>query len=100
MNINTIGANMAISEVILSTADNVQFSFNFHLSGRFFTASLLSASDRCDSLTLISDTARIQSSASSVFEIFFQSAIFTFPHTELKKFKTFLDEVNTAKEAA
>jgi hypothetical protein len=100
MNINAIGANMAIQEVILTTSDNVQFSFNFHLSGRFFTASLVSASGRCDSLTVISDTARIHSSSSSRFEIFFQSAMFDFPHAELEKFKAFLDEVETARQSA
>lgn len=99
MNINTIGANMATPQVILDTADSVKIRFTFQPCG-FYTASLVCASFGSDPITIISDVARIQSSASSRFEIFFDKAIFEFPHSELKKFKEFLHEAKNAKEAA
>lgn len=92
---------MAIPQVTLVTANNIkiQFTYQPHV---FFAASLVTTSDYYggDSLTVISDTARIQSSASSYFSIFFDKALFEFPHAELKKFKAFLAEVNAFKEAA
>lgn len=90
---------MATPQVILSTSDGVKIRFTFQPCG-FYTASLVPVSFGSDPITIISDVARIQSSASSRFEIFFDKAIFEFPHSNLKKFKAFLDEVNTAKEAA
>jgi hypothetical protein len=90
---------MAIPQVDLVTADSVKIRFIFQPCG-FFSASLVSNTSGCDSLTVISDTARIQSSASSRFEVFFDKALFEFPHTELKKFKAFLAQVNAVKEAA
>lgn len=98
MNINTKGEDMAIPQVTLLTADKVQIRFTFQPCG-FFTACLVSTS-ATDSLTIISDTARIHASSSSRFEIFCEKVVFDFPHTELKKFKTFLDEVNALKAAA
>lgn len=90
---------MAIPQVDLVTADNFKFRFTFQTCG-LYTASLVTAVFGCDPLTLVSDTVRIQVSASSRFEIFFDKALFEFPHTELKKFKAFLDQVNSAKDAA
>jgi len=89
---------MAIPQATLITADNVKIRFTFQPCG-YFTALLVSFT-ATDSLTIISDTARIHSSNSSRVEIFFDKACFEFPHTELKKFKAFLAEAQTAKEAA
>ena len=90
---------MAIPQITLLTAENIQIRFSYQPCG-YFTASLASATTGIDSLTIISDTARIHASASSRFEVFFDKACFDFPHSQLKKFKTFLDEVNALKEAA
>jgi len=90
---------MAIPQVSLLTAENIQIRFSYQSCG-YFTASLASATTGIDSLTIISDTARIHASASSRFEVFFDKACFDFPHSELKKFKAFLEEAKTAKEAA
>ena len=90
---------MALPQVDLVTADNFKFRFTFQTCG-LYSASLGTSVFGCDPLTIVSDTVRIQTSASSRFEVFFDKALFEFPHTELKKFKAFMDEVKTAKEAA
>jgi hypothetical protein len=83
---------MAIPQVTLSTSCKVQICFTF-LSVGLYTASLVSTDFASGPFTVVSETARIHSSNSSRFEIVFEKAIFDFPHTELKKFKAFLEEV-------
>ncbi|MFO1390461.1 hypothetical protein [Cellvibrio sp.] len=90
---------MATPEVILLTADDVKIRFTFQSCG-FFTASLVPSSFGCDPITIISDVARIQSSTASRFEIYFDKALFEFPHSELEKFKEFLSVVEAVKDAA
>lgn len=90
---------MAIPQIELETAGQVRFRFTYQSCG-FFTASLVTPFFGVDPLTVVSDNIRLQKSSSSRFEVFFDKALFEFPHTELKKFQTFLDEVKTIKDAA
>lgn len=100
MNINTIGAIMAIPSVDLLNSDGLTFRFSFHPSISSFTANLQPKPFLTPLLVVASLTCTIHNSSSSSFEVYFSQASFIFPHTELKKFNAFLAEAQAAKEAA
>lgn len=101
MNINTIGEDMAIPSVDLVNSNGITFIFVFHRSISSFTCNLLSDPFLPPLLFVSSPTCSVQNSnLSSSFEVYFSQALFVFPHSEFKKFKAFLAEAQTAKEAA
>lgn len=85
---------MAIPQVFLAASDSTQWRFGY-LSLGLFTALLESIS-----LTILSRSARVHSSSLSLFEILLVQALCKFPYAELKKFKTFLQQVGDVKAAA
>lgn len=100
MNINTKGANMAIPSVDLVNQDGLTFRFTYHRSTVFFSTSLLSKPFSSPLVLISSPTCSIHHSSSSSFEVYFSQASFVFPHSEFEKYKAFLAQVKTAKEAA
>ena len=85
---------MAIPQVNLTASDDTKWRFTYLPSG-LFTASLDS-----NTVTISSSSARVYASSFSSFEIFFELALFQFPHSELQKFNAFLLQVNDAKAVA
>lgn len=90
---------MAIPYVNLTTHDDLTIRFCYHPS-LFFTACIWSKDSQTALVTVSSNSASVFRSSSSRFEVYFDNSFFDFPHSEFKKFKTFLDEVKTLKEAA
>lgn len=85
---------MAIPQVFLAASDSTQWRFGY-LSLGLFTALLESIS-----LTISSRFVRDPSSSSSLSEILLVQALCKFPYAELKKFKTFLQQVGDIKATA